>query len=551
MSLLKRRLAAVGRRASHRAALLACAGASRAFDRALADVRATQERRLKQILRAIAGTAQARRLDLVPGLSPAQFRERVPEVQYGDVEAAVERQRAGAAAELTAARCRRYQPTSGSSAKIKWIPYTAAFLAELDAAVSPWGADLYRRFPAIGRGRHYWSMSWLPTNLRAGTDTNVNDDRALLSVSKRLFTAITAPVPPWVATTPTSDESMFATLCFLAAADDLTVLSVWSPTFALNLFEQLAEQRAALIEVLDEGRWDAAHPNLPGRPPRSLRAAQILRAWDGEQSADFFRELWPNLAVVSAWDTSTSARWARRLASLAPHAAFQGKGLWATEGVVTIPYRDQYPLAVRSHFFEFVALDTGKAHFPWELRPGQVVRPLLTTSGGFLRYALKDRLTVSGVAGDTPCFEYLDRLDDVDMVGEKMSPETARAILETISSDDSCRPLSLLAVPPPHDGDKPRYVALCEGATATAAQDSRRSVLLDDSLRGIFHYNLARDLGQLGPARVLTIRDARRLYQEIGAARGMVVGNIKLEALLLCDDARAAALITKRIDEVP
>jgi hypothetical protein len=548
VSLIKRRLVAGCRQVSHRAAVLACAGSARAFEHALSDVRAAQLRKLDQTLRAIAGTAQAKRLRLESGLSPEDFRDRVPEIQYADVATAVEQQRGGARAQLTAARCRRYQPTSGSSAKVKWIPYTASFLADLDAAVSPWGFDLYRRFPGIGKGRHYWSLSWLPTNLRLTTDSNVNDDRALLPLSKRLFTAITAPVPPWVTTTSTSDESLFATLCFLAAADDLTVMSVWSPTFALNLFEQLAEQRAAVVEVLDAGRWDAAHRHLPGRPPRSLRAAQLLRSWNGEQTASFFQELWPALALVSAWDTSTSARWARQLANLVPHAAFQGKGLWATEGVVTIPYRDRYPLALRSHFFEFVALDTGKPHFAWELRPGQTVRPLLTTSGGLLRYALRDRLVVRDLLGDTPCFEYLDRIDDIDMVGEKMSPETARAVLDTIAIDGSCRPLSLLAVTPLGSGDKPRYVALCEGSNP--GQDSRRSAELDDSLRGVFHYNLARDLGQLGPARVLTVRDARRLYQEIGAARGMVIGNIKPEALLLCDDARSSALILERIDEV-
>ena len=80
-------------------------------------------------------------------------------------------------------------------------------------------------------------------------------------------------------------------------------------------------------------------------------------------------------------------------------------------------------------------------------------------------------------------------------------------------------------------------------AKARRQREMRGAAPSDDSLRGIFHYNLARDLGQLGPARVLTVLDARRLYQEIGAARGMVTGNIKLEALLLCDDARAATLI--------
>ena len=552
IGLLQARAIAQVRRGSHRAAALACTPSARAFDAALADVRGAQEERLAEVLRLVEGTEQARRLGLQPGLSPQAFRERVPACRYSDVAAAIERQRQGMPGQLTRARCPRYQPTSGSSDRLKWIPYPAAFLAQLDAAISPWGRDLYRRFPGIAQGRHYWSLSWMPTNLRAATATNVNDDRALLSWSKRAFTAMTAPVPAWVTSTASSDESLFATLCFLAAAADLSVLSVWSPTFALNLCEQLGVQREAVIEALDQerrsSRWSSRHPQLPGAPPRSLRGAQILRSWNGKMDPAFFRELWPSLGLVSAWDTSTSARWAGALRRLLPHAQFQGKGLWATEGVVTIPYRDQYPLAVRSHFIEFVDLDDNKPRFPWELRVGQAVRPLLTTGAGLLRYALNDRLVVRGFLGTTPCFEFLGRLDDVDMVGEKMSPETARAALDAIAGgDDVCRPLTLLAVTQLRDADKPSYVALCEGPRGPA--DQRRDARLDDALRGAFHYNLARDLGQLGPARVLTVADARGLYQALGEARGMVAGNIKVEALLLCDDERAATLLRDRISE--
>ncbi len=336
-SSLRRRVANQTRRLAHVAAQLACAGAAQAFDAALGDAQGAQTARLDAVLQAVSGTAQARRLGLQPRMTPAEFRARVPESGYADVADAIERQRGGAPGELTAQACARYQPTSGSRDSMKWIPYTRQFLAELDAAISPWGFDLYRRFPAVAGGRHYWSLSWVPTNLRAATAANVNDDRALLSWPKRLFTAATAPVPPWVATTPSSDDSLFATLCFLAAADDLTLISVWSPTFALGLFERLGTERAAVIDALDEGRWGDAHRHLPGRPPRSLRAAQLLRAWDGRLDAAFFAALWPRLALVSAWDTSTSARWARQLAQLLPQARFQGKGLWATEGVVTFP----------------------------------------------------------------------------------------------------------------------------------------------------------------------------------------------------------------------
>src|SRR5690606_28432983 len=150
-------------------------------------------------------------------------------VDYAD---AIERQRTSGGAILTNSPAERYQPTSGSSSKIKWVPYTAGFLAELDAAISPFASELYRIAPGARGGRHYWSLSFLPTHLRESTDANVNDDAALLSWSKRFYSTMASPVPSWVAYTKTADDSIFATLCFLAACEDLSLISVWSPTFA-------------------------------------------------------------------------------------------------------------------------------------------------------------------------------------------------------------------------------------------------------------------------------------------------------------------------------
>ena len=43
----------------------------------------------------------------------------------------------------------------------------------------------------------------------------------------------------------------------------------------------------------------------------SARAAQVLREWNGQLKPEFFASLWPQLAVVSAWDTAAAAPCAR------------------------------------------------------------------------------------------------------------------------------------------------------------------------------------------------------------------------------------------------
>ena len=93
------------------------------------------------------------------------FRAQLPVTTWSSWSNLVERQRADHRRYLIDSPVARYQPTSGSTSAIKWVPYTRQFLGELDAAIAPWLADLYHQYPGVRRGHHYWSLSWLPTSL--------------------------------------------------------------------------------------------------------------------------------------------------------------------------------------------------------------------------------------------------------------------------------------------------------------------------------------------------------------------------------------------------
>src|SRR5204863_2994 len=61
----------------------------------------------------------------------------------------------------------------------------------------------------------------------------------------------------------------------------------------------------------------------------------------------------------------------------------QPKGLLATEGVVSIPFQGQHPIAVRSHFYEFEDEQdkSGRIFGAPELKPGRSYRVLITHCG--------------------------------------------------------------------------------------------------------------------------------------------------------------------------
>lgn len=517
-------------RVGHAALRAALVPGHRRFLDGCTDLERTQRGMLARLLRQVSGVDA--RIDARWRWEDYVLRQ--PVTGWQDWSPYVERQRRTHERYLVDSPVLRYQPTSGSTSAIKWIPYTQQFLGELDAAIAPWLADLYATHPGVRRGHHYWSLSWLPTAMRDAQRGDLNDDMTLLSAGKRGLARLTQAVPQDASLATTSDGSLFVTLAHLAADAELSALSVWSPSFALNLLERLGAWREELASALACGRWPTLADGALHLPcPRAPRAAAMLREWDARSDPAFFTQLWPRLALVSAWDTAAAAPWAARLRALLPHAAFQGKGLWATEGVVTIPYRGAPVLAYRSHVYEFENLDDGRVLAPWQLRQGQRVSPLLSTGSGLLRYRMNDIVEVDGFLGSVPRLRFLGRNDGTDLVGEKLGTLAVQQALDTLGTGDGLVPVTLLAVEDSGCG-RPGYLLLLEADRvddAVNAQASRIGDALERQLCGHFHYRLARDLGQLSRLRVSCLPAMRARYAAQCRALGMIEGNIKIEPL--------------------
>ena len=514
-------------RLTHQALQLACRRSDSAFRKDSKHLEFVQRQKLANILQQVTA-ANGRIKTSVPTWE--EFTVNQPVTRYGQWQEAINAQRRGESL-LTTSPLVRYQPTSGSSEKLKLIPYTKSFVEELDAAIAPWLASMYRQHRGLNGGTHYWSVSWLPQSQFAELSGNLNDDSELLGSVKRVLASQSQAVPADVALAASADDALFATLCFLVANKDLRMLSVWSPTFALQLLEAIPVWAEQIIDVLSYGNWRHRATSLknlkaPHAPKRAQELARVLRLHPSMLGA----ELWPNLALVSAWDTADAAPWAQQLKTCFPQAAFEGKGLWATEGVVTIPIDGQYPLAFRSHVYEFEDLQNGGILAPWELKEGDIVSPIITSGNGLLRYQLDDRIAVDGFWGDVPCFKFMGRRFGVELVGEKMSPEAARQVLASAANRFGLEPVTLMAV----NGEtqnRPRYIALFSSGKEQASYRvcAEASAWVERELRGHFHYELARDLRQLEPVIAVIAQDGWRICQDVAIAGGMIEGNIKPE----------------------
>ena len=403
----------------------------------------------------------------------------------------------------------RFEPTSGSTFERKWIPMTEAYISELNRAASAWMFDLYAQFPQIKKGFHYWSLSWLPMELRADLK---NDDSDLFPWWKKLLISKTFLSHSKLAYVSNEEAWRLGTIVYLISNPNLKFISVWSPTFLISLKEYLDKECELIFEVLKSQTWMQYSDDLKDVPYPKLDV-------DFKSAEDLKQNAFKNLELISCWTSGSSQIFIPHLQSLFPQSKIQGKGLWATEAVVTIPFVNKHPLCLRSHFYEFQDLRTLKIHLAHELKIGQQVLVIVSNSTGMLRYQLGDHLEVTGFIAQAPCFHFLGRPGTVDLVGEKLDLSFLRNILARFSVQNPEIRFYQMGF-----GRQPslRYLIFVEASVASTRLKDHISDQLELNLQKFHHYRVARQLGQLHPAEAILISDIQLLKSKskVGAIQG-------------------------------
>ena len=208
----------------------------------------------------------------------------------------------------------------------------------------------------------------------------------------------------------------------------------------------------------------------------------------------------------------------------------RGKGLLATEGVVSVPVRGSNVLAVSSHVLEFIdeAAPDARPRLVHEIEIGGRYEVLLTTSAGLVRYRLGDRIEVTGASAATPTIRFLGRAGLVcDLVGEKLSAALVGPLLDDVAPGARFKMMA-------PDADGRGYLLFVEGAADLDALTARVEARL-----GLSHpYRYARELGQLRALAGVAVTDGARRYEAACVARGQRAGDIKMTPLHLARDWR-------------
>lgn len=506
------------------------------YDRFVKDMGRAREVQEKILLRIISGNQNSnfgRQFGFGRIKNISDFQKAVSIMSYEDYSPWIDHIIRGEERVLTAEPVVLLEPTGGSSGGAKLIPYTKSLKQEFQMAIGPWLADLLNRYPKIKYGRSYWSVS--PVGLEkkvtpGGVPIGFEDDTDYLGFLGRLINQ-TLAVPSSIKNVKHIRNFRYLTAYFLLSAKDLTFISIWNPTFLTLILDEIEYSKESLVKNIFDGRIslpiseDISYLKDFIKPsPQRAKALEKLLLFN---KIEDYSKVWPDLQIISCWTDASSEVYASNLKKIFAGIAIQGKGLIATEGIVSIPFgpsADHVP-AYQSHFLEFQKDNEEKTQLLNELEVNKTYRVIITTSGGLYRYDLQDRVKVTGISQGLPILKFIGRDKGTDLVGEKLNEAHAStAIRESLKHFQIECHFVMLA--PEINAQGGRYTLFIEPTSTDRILEASR--LIDQRLKENFHYKYACELKQLLPLNVFIIKnDGQSAYMKRCLSDGQKLGTIK------------------------
>lgn len=449
---------------------LAFSRTARELAAACADPRATQQRRLLEIVQRNANTARGKELGFASITTLAEWQKRVPLVDWDDTAPYVDRMIAGEQNVLVDEDPIYFATTSGTTGRRKLIPVTSAFVAECRVANRVLYRSMLQAMPGIVRGKRL--------NLRSPKTEKIADGKEAGSITVALggfdgdnaFDAVPSAV---FAVADFADRYFLALRAGLQ--EDITVCSAINPS-TLHLFgETLAHRAEELAASLESG---SVTQSVDVNWKKDAAAARRVRDSAMQHGKARMRDVFPNLRGLVTWKGGASSWWLSRLTESYGELPTLDYGYAASEGCFGAPLSSSDAsslLLPHGHVIELIPEDAdGNARdaiFLDEAVVGARYAVVVTTSAGLYRYRMHDVVEITGKEGNAPLAVFRHKAGTmVSLTGEKIGEAHVARALEDVGFTGA----GVVLAPffDPKQGDVPGYVAAVEGALDAAEFDA-------------------------------------------------------------------------------
>ena len=463
--------------------------------------------------------------------SVSDFRRQVPLTEYEYYRDYVERVKQGEVSAMFGpdTKLLMFALTSGTTDKAKYIPITQEFFDEYRHGWNMWGVQTYSDHLDLCMKRSLqvtsdWRQFYTEGGIPCGNISGLAAETAPL-VSRPLFVL---PRSLMRIADPASKQYMALRLSLHSRRMGMVVTA--NPSTLVELARLGDARRESLIRDLYNGDL-ASDIELPRAVRDSLRwrlsrrhrrrARELERIVERTGSLHP-RDYWKMLSVVAVWTGGSVGAYLPRIKDYYGDVAFRDHGLSASEGRMTLPFRDGTSAGILdyvSHYFEFIPEEEHghadatvlEAH---ELEEGQNYFIVLTTSSGLYRYDIQDLVRCVGFEQTTPVLEFLNKGAYFSSVtGEKLSEFQAVSAVKKGFADLKL-PIETFTMAPSW-GDPPGYVLLLESGVGGEKKLQLAQYIDSEMARLNCEYANRLETGRLRPLSVQEVpRGTWRAFRE-------------------------------------
>ena len=441
---------------------------------------------------------------------------RVPVCRYEDLEPYVERVKAGDIRALFGPRQHvlMFAKTSGTTDRPKYIPVTRRFLDEYRAGWNAFGVKALLDHPG----------SMLRNILQVSSP--MDEERSAAGIPCGAITGLMAATQKRLVrkyyVTPRSTayiadaEARYYTVMRCAIPRDVVFMVTASPATQLRLARTAEQHADRLIRDVADGTLSSSFELPPAiradiearlRPDRqaAARLERIASSTGRFRPQDYWR-----LGFLANWTGGTMGLYLGDFQEFFGDTPVRDIGLLASEGRMSIPIEDGTPagiLDVASNFYEFIPADEYESESPTvlrghELTVGAEYFILLTTSAGFYRYDIGDRVRVTGFYGEAPLIEFLHKgVHTSSLTGEKLTERQVVLAFERAAKTARTRRQNFVLAP--QWGDPPHYRLHLEGEASEMACPAALAEEFERQLQQInIEYASKRTSERLGPVEL-------------------------------------------------
>ncbi len=486
------------------------------FDSDAAAPDAAQSRHLLEIIQRNADSSFGKKHGFSSIQSVRDFQNAVAINDYDSLSEYVNRAAEGEKAQLTVEDPFMFATTSGTAGERKMIPVTRSYIKEFRRASVVSGFNLLKSHPNLKKGIALSVFSPAEEGRTAGGIPYGAISGRLYMEEPKLIKRYISPIPYEVFIIK-HYESRYYTLLRLALALPVTVVYTLNPSTIVMLGKRLKAYGPQLIrdiadgvinppQALPEEVMNAIKPFLKPNPKRARELSKLL-------DADQFnaQSIWPDLSLISCWTKAAASFYLQDLPEYFGSTPVADITYGASEGRGTVNLGEgRQALSIRSHFFEFVAVEdwesgNKKALLCHELEVGREYYILFTTSGGLYRYHINDIIKVVGWYNRTPLIEFLHKGGNISsFTGEKLTESQVTQAMLAVQDELNFRArfFTLMPVFRP----EPHYELYLEFDAAPVADETLLAKAFDRHLSRLnIEYEAKRESHRLSDVKVVRL----------------------------------------------